>query len=274
MLAQAGSRYDYAATGNNWKRMLLQMYRRLLSSKRQALLRYSATKLKARTAEEAVDNILFNTVGVKENETSHVLCALVSNEPGVLSRVSGVLASRGFNIDSLVVSSTEVPDLSRMTIRLKGQHAVIDKARKQLDDLVPVWAVLDYTKAKKIEREMLLVKVSTVGQIGVEEEQGSGKKERIYETHLKRQALKELAELFQAKVVDIGTEHVIIELAAKSSRIDAFVQLVKPYGIIESSRSGVMVMGRSPVSGIGIPDEDDEEEDEGETVNLAALPPS
>jgi acetolactate synthase I/III small subunit len=87
----------------------------------------------------------------------------VQNEPGVLSRISGILAARGFNIDSLVVCNTEVEDLSRMNIVLRGQDAVVEQARRQLEDLVPVWVVLDYTESKIVERELLLAKVSILG---------------------------------------------------------------------------------------------------------------
>ena len=115
------------------------------------------------TAEEAVNNILYNTPESPATPSQRaILNCLVTNEPGVLSRVSGILAARGFNIDSLVVAKTEVPDLSRMTIVLQGPDAQIEQARRQLEDLVPVWAVLDFTKSGVIEREMLMVKVSTV----------------------------------------------------------------------------------------------------------------
>jgi acetolactate synthase I/III small subunit len=87
----------------------------------------------------------------------------VQNEPGVLSRVSGILAARGFNIDSLVVCHTEVEDLSRMTIVLSGQDSVVEQARRQLEDLVPVWAVLDYTQAPLVQRELLLAKINILG---------------------------------------------------------------------------------------------------------------
>jgi acetolactate synthase-1/3 small subunit len=87
----------------------------------------------------------------------------VQNEPGVLSRVSGILAARGFNIDSLVVCNTEVEDLSRMTIVLSGQDGVVEQARRQLEDLVPVWAVLDYTAAALVQRELLLAKINILG---------------------------------------------------------------------------------------------------------------
>lgn len=99
----------------------------------------------------------------KEPPTKHILNCLVQNEPGVLSRVSGILAARGFNIDSLVVCNTEVADLSRMTIVLQGLDGVIEQARRQLEDLVPVWAVLDYTSAALVQRELLLAKVSILG---------------------------------------------------------------------------------------------------------------
>jgi acetolactate synthase-1/3 small subunit len=87
----------------------------------------------------------------------------VQNEPGVLARVSGILAARGFNIDSLIVCNTEVGDLSRMNIVLRGQDGVVEQARRQLEDLVPVWVVLDYTHSKIVERELILAKVSILG---------------------------------------------------------------------------------------------------------------
>ena len=87
----------------------------------------------------------------------------VQDEPGVLARVSGCLAARGVNIDSLVVCATDVEDLSRMCIVLRGQDGTIEQVRRQLEDLVPVWAVVDYTNTKVVERELMLVKVSTLG---------------------------------------------------------------------------------------------------------------
>lgn len=134
------------------------------------------------SVEDAVSNILYNTPPPSlQPETRHVLNCLVQNEPGVLSRVSGILAARGFNIESLVVANTEVQDLSRMTVVFNGRNVQIEQARRQLEDLVsrtlkrrrkqniylcvqvPVWAVLDYTKTKLVERELLLIKVSILG---------------------------------------------------------------------------------------------------------------
>lgn len=115
-------------------------------------------------AAAAVSSILYETPAVSQAPSKkHVLNCLVQNEPGVLSRISGILAARGFNIDSLVVCNTEVEDLSRMTIVLQGLDGVVEQARRQLEDLVPVWAVLDYTDAALVQRELLLAKVSILG---------------------------------------------------------------------------------------------------------------
>lgn len=116
------------------------------------------------SAQAAVSNILYETPSPSTAPPKrHILNCLVQNEPGVLSRVSGILAARGFNIDSLVVCHTEVEDLSRMTIVLSGQDGVVEQARRQLEDLVPVWAVLDYTTAPLVQRELLLAKINILG---------------------------------------------------------------------------------------------------------------
>jgi acetolactate synthase-1/3 small subunit len=116
------------------------------------------------SAQAAVSNILYETPTPSAAVPKrHVLNCLVQNEPGVLSLVSGILAARGFNIDSLVVCSTEVEDLSRMTIVLTGQDGVVEQARRQLEDLVPVWAVLDYTNAPLVQRELVLAKINILG---------------------------------------------------------------------------------------------------------------
>ncbi|KAJ3028147.1 hypothetical protein HDV00_010618 [Rhizophlyctis rosea] len=251
------------------------------------------------SAEEAVTNILYNFPPASPTPvTRHVLNCLVSNEPGVLSRVSGVLAGRGFNIDSLVVAKTEVPDLSRMTIVLNGQSVVIEQAKRQLEDLVPVWAVLDYTHAKIVEREMLLVKVSvvpdhhhhTTHQPTKHHESDSDSDsdhEDHHHTHhhtttqpdtlspilaasVQRQAITDLARIFSARIVDVSTTSIIVELSAKSDRVDAFLKLLKPYGILEATRSGVMAMPRSPLDGVGQEEAVDEED---HAVDMTMLPP-
>ncbi|KAJ3176091.1 hypothetical protein HK101_010506 [Irineochytrium annulatum] len=241
-------------------------------------------------AEEAVNNILYNTPAVSASPvTRHVLNCLVSNEPGVLSRVSGILAGRGFNIDSLVVSKTEVPDLSRMTIVLKGQHSVIEQARRQLEDLVPVWAVLDYTHARIVERELLLVKVSAVphehiadvGDEGVEvegyeneaKENGSNAVSALLTASLHRKAITDLAKLFGGHIVDVSFDTVVVELCSNPDKVDSLLKLLKPFGIVEATRSGMMAMPRSPVDGMYEEANLDEGQEADGAVDVSQLPP-
>ncbi|BGP41736.1 acetolactate synthase, regulatory subunit [Rhodotorula kratochvilovae] len=266
------------------------------------------------SAQEAVDNILYNSPF-----TRHTLNCLVQNEPGVLSRVSGILAARGFNIDSLVVCATEIEDLSRMCIVLRGQDGVIEQARRQLEDLVPVWAVLDYTRTKTIERELLLAKISILGPEYFEDqlankgpdilpatqgaEEGSPAKQHVDNTHraaggihprvdVEQQAqrlspsealrmkhthlsgIRLLASQFGGKLVDISNESVIVEMTGKTQRVDAFLKLVRPYGILEAARTGLMVMPRAPITSpwSGMADEDVVAE-EVEAFDASLLPP-
>ncbi|KAK7035253.1 acetolactate synthase, regulatory subunit [Paramarasmius palmivorus] len=272
-----------------------------------------------RTAEEAVTNILYNTPPPSlQPFKKHILNCLVQNEPGVLSRVSGILAGRGFNIDSLVVCRTEIRDLSRMCIVLSGQDGVVEQARRQLEDLVPVWAVLDYTDTRTITRELLLVKVSILGPEYLEEQLVGGpsheprrlspeeklEREAILAHNFERsahpehtatetdlhtpsgatltpsqalrlkhqhlQSINTLASQFGAKIVDVSENSVIVELTAKTSRVEAFLSLVKPFGILEAARTGLMAMPRTPISGSA---EDELVEDISGPVDASLLPP-
>lgn len=252
-------------------------------------------------ASEAVGNILYNTPEPNNSPlTRHTLTALVQDEPGVLSRVSGALAARGFNIDSLVVCTTEVPELSRMCLVLKGQAAVIEQVRRQLEDLVPVWAVLDHTHTRTIERELLLARVSLLGpeyfqvqadlgaaptapfDSGVQEEQGfaparppgpaAGQRLsptdalRIKGEHMRHVIT--LAQQFQGRIVDVSPDSVIVEMSGKPSRCDALLKLLRPFGIIECARSGTVVLPRAPQS-----DESDLATPELVPVDASLLPP-
>lgn len=160
----------------------------------------------------------------------HVIAALVTNEPGVLAQVAGMFAARGFNIDSLVVGRTENPELSRMTIVVNGDSAVLEQVRKQLQKLVPVVKVVDYLDAAYVERDLMLVQVSTAGD-------GASSVGR-------RGELIELANLFRAKVVDVSPEMLMIELAGTEDKLEAFAELIRPFGIIELARTGVIAMPR------------------------------
>ncbi|KAI6382603.1 acetolactate synthase, regulatory subunit [Pyricularia grisea] len=273
--------------------------------RRQAPLPTSDAPPAWSSAQAAVSNILYETpVPSSAPPKRHILNCLVQNEPGVLSRVSGILAARGFNIDSLVVCSTEVVDLSRMTIVLTGQDGVVEQARRQLEDLVPVWAVLDYTDSPLVQRELLLAKVNILGQEYFEElldhhreitsadadisaaSEGEQTLEQVAaDFHPSRLAASEalrhkhehlksityFTHQFGGKVLDISTNSCIVELSAKPSRIDSFLKLIGPFGILESARTGLMALPRSPLYG---PNEEEaliKEADD--IVDASQLPP-
>ena len=157
----------------------------------------------------------------------HTLAALVTNEPGVLAKVAGMFAARGFNIDSLVVGRTENPELSRMTIVVNGSDAMLEQVRKQLQKLVEVVKVVDYKDSAFVERDLMLVQVST----------GEGDSRR-------RSEVVELASLFRAKVVDVASDRITVELSGTEDKIEAFIELIQPFGIIEMARTGVIAMPR------------------------------
>jgi acetolactate synthase-1/3 small subunit len=216
------------------------------------------------STQESISNLLYNVPKSSTKSSKHVLCALVSNEPGVLSRVSGVLAGRGFNIDSLVVSETETTGLSRMTIVLQGGE--VSQAKKQLEDLVQVWAAVEFQPhAPIVERELLLVKLNIIPAELARKSQHKESQEAqnidfskkstqsastSMSIHIQRQAIVELCNLFQGRVVDLTPEHIMIELTGKTTKIDAFVELVRPFGIRELARSGTLAMLRSQITSI------------------------
>eukprot|EP00470_Lotharella_oceanica_P012079 CAMPEP_0170183840 /NCGR_PEP_ID=MMETSP0040_2-20121228/31915_1 /TAXON_ID=641309 /ORGANISM="Lotharella oceanica, Strain CCMP622" /LENGTH=238 /DNA_ID=CAMNT_0010429697 /DNA_START=79 /DNA_END=795 /DNA_ORIENTATION=+ len=230
---------------------------------------YERLRTNVTTPEDAVNNILYNTPALRQGPVQRrTICALVNNHPGVLVQVTGVLAARGFNINSLVVATTEVPDLSRMTITLnvkKGSN--VSQAIKQLEGLVEVWAVLDYSDTAVVERELLLIKMAhhPPGDDGSE-----GEVDQKMKRHAHRAAIKSLAEVFKAEVVDVGSQDLTIQLCGKSSRIDNFVKLMKPFGIVESSRSGAMAVPRSRIN-FEVESEDLKIEEDG--VDVTMLPP-
>jgi acetolactate synthase-1/3 small subunit len=157
------------------------------------------------------------------------------NEPGVLAHVAGMFSARGFNIDSLVVGRTEDPDLSRMTIVVNADDRILEQVRKQLAKIVTVVRVRDYKDLPFVERDLALIKVSTP----------PGKRSEVIE----------LAGLFRAHVVDVGTNTIMIQIAGEEEKIDAFVELLRPYGIRELARTGVIAMPRGN-STVSAPDEE------------------
>ena len=154
----------------------------------------------------------------------HVLSALVHNTPGVLAQVSGMLASRGFNIDSLAVGETEKPDLSRMTFVVHGDDGVLEQLRKQLDKVVTVVAVQDISSEDFVERDLMLIKVTAVPQQRVE--------------------ISLLVEMFRGRVVDISPESLMVEISGQERKIEAFIELMRPYGILELARTGRIALVR------------------------------
>ncbi len=165
---------------------------------------------------------------ISESIESRTLCVLVDNEPGVLARVIGLFSGRGYNIESLTVSETEhEKHLSRITIVTRGTPMVIEQIKNQLDRLVPVHRVVDLTKAgPALQRELAMVKVRGQGEPRVE-------------------ALR-LADAFRARVIDASNESFVFEITGASDKIDSFVNLMLPLGLVEVSRTGVAAISRGP----------------------------
>ena len=154
----------------------------------------------------------------------HVLSALVQNQPGVLAHISGMLASRGFNIDSLAVGETEKPELSRITFVVHGDDSELEQARKQLGKIVTVVKVLDISSEDYVERDLMLIKVNANSP--------------------QRSEIALLVEMFRGKVVDISQDSVLLEISGREQKIEAFIELMRPYGIIELARTGRIAMVR------------------------------
>jgi acetolactate synthase-1/3 small subunit len=156
----------------------------------------------------------------------HTLSVLVDNEPGVLARVIGLFSGRGYNIDTLTVSETEHENhLSRITIVTTGTPMVIEQIKHQLERLVPVHRVVDLTvEGPAIERELAMVKVQSAGDRRVE-------------------ALR-LSDAFRARVIDATAESFVFEITGKTEKIDQFVELMRPLGLVEVSRTGIVAISR------------------------------
>jgi len=169
--------------------------------------------------------ILFLTVELQA-VMRHVLSAVVQNVPGVLAHVSGMLASRGYNIDSLAVGETEDPNLSRMTFVVVGDDRVLEQVRKQLEKIVTVVRVDDVSSQDHVERDLMLVKVKAAagGQ---------------------RSEVRELVDIFRGRIVDVGEDEVMIELSGRENKIEAFIDRMRSFGITELVRTGRIAMVRA-----------------------------
>lgn len=154
----------------------------------------------------------------------HTLSLIVENKPGVLARIAGLFSRRGYNIESLAVNTTEVPNLSRITLVVKGDEKVLEQITKQAYKLIEVIKVNDFTGVPVVERELALIRVKSDAT--------------------NRRAIIDLVEIFRANIVDVSDKDLIIEVTGDSEKIDAFKKNLEPYGIKEMVRTGKIVMER------------------------------
>ena len=154
----------------------------------------------------------------------HVISAIVENKPGVLAHIAGLFAGRGFNIDSLAVGETEDLTRSRLTVVARGDDAVLEQVRKQLAKIIDVIKVVDFAGADTVERDLMLIKVAVSPD--------------------RRGEIFEIVEVFRGKVVDIGAKHLTLEVSGPEKKIEAFVDLMKPYGVKELVRTGRVALAR------------------------------
>ena len=154
----------------------------------------------------------------------HTLSVLVEDKPGVLARVASLFSRRGFNIESLAVGPTEVPDISRMTIVVNVESLPLEQVTKQLNKLINVLKIVELDSEASVQREIMLVKVKA-----------------DMET---RSHILETVQLFRAKVVDVANDAVTIEATGKHEKLEALLRILEPYGIKELVKSGLVAMGR------------------------------
>lgn len=152
------------------------------------------------------------------------ISVLVQNQSGVLAHVAGMFAARGYNIDSLAVGRTEDPTISRITIVVIGDDSVLEQVRKQLGKLVPVMKIFDFTTSSLVQRELMLISVATLPE--------------------KRMEVQSLVDMFSGKVVDIGSKFITVEVTGPSEKIEAFIDMCRPYGIKDVVRTGTIALPR------------------------------
>ena len=160
--------------------------------------------------------------------TTHVLSLLVEDKPGLLTRVAGLFARRGFNIESLAVGRSEVPGLSRITVVVTVEGLPLEQITKQLNKLVNVIKIVEQEDEASVARELLLIKVRADASV--------------------RTQVIETVNLFRAKVIDVSPESLTIEATGTRSKLDALLRMLEPYGIREIVQSGVVAVGRGPKS--------------------------
>jgi len=155
----------------------------------------------------------------------HTIGVLVENHFGVLARVSALFSARGYNIDSLCVGETQDPTVSRMTVVVRGDDRVLDQIIKQLNKLVDTIEVIDLTSADFVERELVMIKVAADGK--------------------RRSEVIEITNVFRAKVVDVSNKSMIVEVTGSEGKVEAFIDMMRPFGIEEVVRTGEIAIGRT-----------------------------
>lgn len=158
----------------------------------------------------------------------HVLSVLVQNQPGVLAHIAGMFAARGFNIDSLVVGRTEDPQLSHMVIVSSGDDLTMEQIRKQLGKIVTAVKVRDLSEQACVQRDLVMIQVHCPPE--------------------KRGEIRQISEIFRGNIVDVGPRSVIVCLTGPEDKVEAFIELCRPYGIKQLSRTGVIAMPRATQS--------------------------
>jgi acetolactate synthase-1/3 small subunit len=160
--------------------------------------------------------------------TYHVLSLLVEDKPGLLTRVAGLFARRGFNIRSLAVGTTEIEGLSRITVVVEVEGLALEQITKQLNKLINVLKIVELDPSSSVQREHLLVKVRVDNST--------------------RTQILEAATLFRARVVDVATDALVIEVTGDTAKVEALLRVLEPYGIKEIAQSGLLAMGRGSKS--------------------------
>jgi acetolactate synthase-1/3 small subunit len=154
----------------------------------------------------------------------HTISVLVENKFGVLARIATLFAARGFNIDSLAVGETEQADMSRMTIVVQGDDRILEQVEKQLNKLVDVAKVTDFKETAHLERDLALIKVKTDKN--------------------NRSEIMQITDIFRARIIDVAADSVIVETTGDEEKIQALITMLKPFGIKEVCRTGIIAMGR------------------------------
>ena len=166
---------------------------------------------------------------IAEETNRHTITALVEDKPGVLNRVASMFRRRGFNISSLAVGNSEIPNLSRMTFVVEGDSRTVEQVTKHLHKLIDVIKVSDISEDNAVARELALIRVHT-------------------DTHTRSEVM-QIVDLFRAHVIDVAADSLIVEVVGDEEKVDALQNLMEPYGVMEVMRTGIVAMTRGMNTG-------------------------